>query len=280
MDDRQEVCGRLLKARGDRPESFEPVEEAFDLDAQPIQLRVLTATVVLAAGVHRDDRLHLSRSDRVHDAVRVVACIRDEGLSSRVLDQMLRFRRVVPLACGEGDLDWLAARRRDSVDFRRKASSRTAQTIASDPPFPPAASWCARTTVASMSEPTSSTSALIWSSLKIRSQTPRAAHRAKRLYTVFQGPYLGGMSRHGAPVFTRHNTALMKFRSPSLPGGPGRVGIWGSTNGHCTSVSSCRCTASVDQLFDRSATMISTTSPEPNFRPRRTGADLKIRDTP
>jgi hypothetical protein len=46
----------------------------------------------------------------------------------------------------------------EDVEFGRKTSSRTAQSIALDPPLPPEASWCARTTVPSMMEPTSSSS--------------------------------------------------------------------------------------------------------------------------
>jgi hypothetical protein len=156
-----------------------------------------------------------------------------------VLDQVLRFRRVVLLAGREDDVKRLPFAGGDRVELGRKTSSRAAQSIASDPPFPPAASWCARTTVPSMSEPTSSSTR---SALKTFSQTPRLAHRAKRLYVVFHGPYRSGMSRQGAPVLSRHITALTKGRSPRCDRGPGWTGSRSFTRTHWASLSSCRCT--------------------------------------
>jgi hypothetical protein len=156
-----------------------------------------------------------------------------------VLDQVLRFCRVVLLAGREDDVKRLPFGGCNRVELGRKTSSRAAQSIASDPPFPPAASWCARTTVPSMSEPTSSS---IRNALKTSSQTPRLAHRAKRLYVVFHGPYRSGMSRQGAPVLSPHITALTKGRSPRWDRGPGWTGRRSFTWAHWASLSSCRCT--------------------------------------
>jgi hypothetical protein len=156
-----------------------------------------------------------------------------------MLDQVFRFRRVVLLARREDDVEWLTLTGGDGVELGRKTSSRAAQSIASDPPFPPAASWCARTTVPSMSEPTSSS---MRSALKTFSQTPLLAHRAKRLYVVFHGPYRSGISRQGAPVLSRHITALTNGRSPRWDRGPGWTGSRSFTRAHCASLSSCRCT--------------------------------------
>jgi hypothetical protein len=113
-----------------------------------------------------------------------------------VLDQMFRFGRVVLLARREDDVKRFAFACRDRMDLGGKTSSRTAQMIASDPPFPPAASWCARTTVPSMREPTSSS---IRSALNTCSHTPRLAHRANRLYVVFQLPYIAPGCHARAP---------------------------------------------------------------------------------
>jgi hypothetical protein len=156
-----------------------------------------------------------------------------------VADQSLCFGRVVVLAGREDNVQGLAFGRRDGVDFGRKASSRAAQSIASDPPFPPAASWCARITVPSINEPTSSSTRRV---SKTRSQTPRLAHRAKRLYVVFQLPYRSGMSRQGAPVLSLHMTAFRKARSPRRDRGPGWIGSRSFTIAHWASLSSCRCT--------------------------------------
>lgn len=170
-------------------------------------------------------------------------------------------------------------RRRDRVDLGRNASSRTAQMIASGPPFPPAAPWCARTMVASRREPVSSTS--MASALKTRSQDPRLAQRENRFYTVFQGPKRSGESRHGTPVLTRQMTALTKSGSPRLERGPGRRGRSASMRFHSASVSSYRCTVSVDHIEQRP---VQTRSGIPNSSPDsgalRGPLDLAIRDTP
>lgn len=239
MNGCQEVGGRLLVAAGDGAKAFDVMEEALDFSAKPIEGARFAATVVLSRGIHRDDGLHAPLPDRADDSVGVVSGVGDESLAGRMLDQVLRFRRVVLLAGREDDVKRLPLTGGDGVELGRKTSSRAAQSIASDPPFPPAASWCARTTVPSMSEPTSSS---MRSALKTCSQTPRLAHRAKRLYVVFQGPYRSGISRQGAPVFSRHITALMKGRSPRWERGPGWTGSRSLIFAHWASLSSCRCT--------------------------------------
>lgn len=239
MDGRQEVGRCLLVATGDGAKAFDVMEEALDVAAESVEAARLAPPVVLSHGIHRDDCLHASLADRFDDSVRVVPRVCDQSLAGCVCDQVFRFRDVVLLARREDDVKGFSFGRRDRVNLGGKTSSRTAQMIASDPPFPPAASWCARTTVPSMSEPTSSS---MHNSLKARSHTPRLAQRANRLYVVFQGPYRSGMSRQGAPVFSRHKTALTNARSPTRDRGPGCTGRRSLTFSHWSSLSSCRCT--------------------------------------
>lgn len=278
VNDGEEVARGLFIAAGDCPEAFDVMEEALDIAAKAVEVTILASPIVLAAGIHRDDGLHAPSSYGVDDPVGVVARICDERFAGRMLDERFSLDGIVLLAGGQDDVERLALRVRERVDLGRKASSRTAQSIASDPPFPPAASWCARTTEPSMSAPSSSTSS--WSALNIRSHTPRFDQRSKRLYMDFQLPYRSGISRHGAPVFSRHMTALTKLRSPRNERGPRRTGMNLSTSFHCSSVSSCRCTGSVDQILDRGATSISEINPKPNSWPPAPRADQKIRDTP
>lgn len=279
MDDGKEVGGRLLITGGDCSKAFEAMKEALDSIANPIE-PLVGAALNRTRRVRGNDRLHSHRPGSLADFGRVVARIGDASFAVCVGKKVRSFGDLVGLPWSQRDVERLGflGGGRDCVDFGRKTSSRTAQSIASDPPFPPAASWCARTMVPSRREPTSSTST--WSSLNNRSHLPRAAQRANRLYTVFQGPYRSGISRQGAPVFTRQTTALMNSRSPRLVGGPGRRPSSGRICCHWASVSSCRCTASVDQLFACRATWISTINREPNFRSSALRADPKIRDTP
>ena len=178
MDGGEETRRRLVVAGGNGAKALERVEAALDPVPERVELPVEPG-LHLVRWVRGDDGLHASREDRGADLRGAVARVGDAGFAAGVLDQLGGLQRFVPVPLGERDVEGLAVRRGDRVDLGRNASSRTAQMISSDPPFPPAASWCARTIVASRSEPVSSTS--MASSLKSRSQTPRFAHREKRL---------------------------------------------------------------------------------------------------
>ena len=140
MDGSEEVGAGLLEACGDGPEALEPMKEAFDLTPKSVEGLVRPTAVELAGGVHGNDWLHSALFGRVDDVVGVVAGISHQCFAGGVLNEVLGFRRVVLLPGRQGDFERLSLGGRDRVNFRRKASSRTAQTIASDPPFPPAAS--------------------------------------------------------------------------------------------------------------------------------------------
>jgi len=73
---------------------------------------------------------------------------------------------------------------------------------------------------------------------------PARCQRRNRPYTVCQGPYAGGTSRHGVPVRTRHRMPSMSWRLDHRGGRPVRgpigLGSNGSSNAHCVSVRSAR----------------------------------------
>jgi hypothetical protein len=269
-------CGFVI-ASCDGTEAFERMEPAFNLVAQAVELAVQAPSPRMQ-GVLRDDGLHTASSDGVVDGLPRVARVGDAGPAPGMLHQFFGLGGLVPMSLGQRDVDRLAFRRGDRVDLGRKASSRTAQMIASDPPFPPAASWCARTVVASRMEPVSSTS--MASSLKSRSQIPISAQRLNRLYTVFHGPKRSGRSRQATPVLVRQMTALTKSRSPRLETGPVRTGRRASMRFHSASLSSCRCTVSVDHTRRHLANPIRNSTVQPRFRTFPGNLDLTIRDTP
>ena len=277
VDDGEEVGGGLVIASGNGTESFEGMEPAFNHVAKAIELPVQAPSPWMR-GVLGHNGLHAAGSNGFVDLLAGVARVGDGCPATSMVQELLGLRGLVAMSLGQRDVEGLPLRRGDRVNLGRKASSRAAQMIASDPPFPPAASWCARTMVASMSEPISSTS--MASALKMRSQRPRFAHRSNRLYTVFQTPNRSGKSRQGTPVLTRQMTALMKSRSPRLERGPGRGGRSASMRFHSASVSSCRCTVSVDHIRQHRANPIRISELQPRFRrPART-PDLAIGDTP
>lgn len=228
------------------------MEEALDQISLGIERAVLRP-FAKPVRVRSDDRDLLGSSNLSDDLVGIVASIGDHGLARHVFEQALGNGRFMLLPRCQLDVRRLAVCRRDRVELGRKTSCRAAQSISLDPPFPPAASWCARTTVASRSAPASSS---MRSASKIAFHRPALAQRAKRLYTVFHLPKRSGRSRQGTPVRTRQTTALMNSRSPRLDFGPRRVGIASSTSDHSASVSSCRCIPMVDQDLGHRATWI------------------------
>ena len=154
------------------------MEEAFDSIAHSVEAPIF-GPFAAPGRVGGDNRLEPPLSNSSDECVRVVAGIGDVSGTLNMLEKLLGFGRFVPVARGQRDVERPTFRRSDRVELGRKTSSRTANIISSDPPFPPEASWCARTIDASTSEPSSSTS--FCSALKIPSQTPRTAHRVKRL---------------------------------------------------------------------------------------------------
>jgi hypothetical protein len=253
------------------------MEAAFNPEAKRIEFSVDSASPRMG-GILGDDGLHAVCADGVVDALAGVARVGDGSPAPSMLQELLGLGGFVAMPLGQRDEERLPFRRRDRVNLGRKASSRTAQMIASDPPFPPAASWCARTVVASRMEPVSSTS--MASSWKSRSHTPALAQRENRLYTVFQEPKRSGRSRQATPVLVRQMTALTKSRSPRLETGPVRTGRRASMRFHSASLSSCRCTPGVDHTQRHLANPIRIHPLRPRFRNFPGFPDLAIRDTP
>ena len=127
-----------------------------------------------------DDRFHSKLLHASSDGVRVVRRVREDFLTSCVgAEDVFRDGRLVLLAWRELDVERPTLRVDEGVDLRGESTSRTTQCIALDPPFPPAASWCARTIDESMMTPSSST--LIWSALNMRAQWPKCDQRANLL---------------------------------------------------------------------------------------------------
>lgn len=134
----------------------------------------------LATRMGADDGLHLLRSNLRDNVVGVIGRIRDEGSTSSVSgDYFFGDRAVMLLARSEFDVKRATLRVDEGVDFGGEATSRTTQCIFFDPPFPPEASWCARTTEASMMQPSSSTSSC--NALSTLAQVPPCDHRLNRL---------------------------------------------------------------------------------------------------
>ena len=171
--------GTFLEARGDCAKTLDVVKEDFNAVTLAVLFAVKTWLFV-STGVRTDDGLHLLRSNLSDDFVGVVSRIRDESLSPSVSgDYFFGDRAVMLLARCEFDVKRAALGVDEGMDFGGEATSRTTQCILFDPPFPPEASWCARTTEASIMQPSSSTSSC--NALSTLAQVPPCDHRLNRL---------------------------------------------------------------------------------------------------
>jgi hypothetical protein len=154
---REVVFRGLLEASCQAAEALEVVEEHLDqvpyLVGLPVEPGLLPAN-----RVGMNDRLHPGVLHALADRVRVVARVADELFAARVVtDDRLGDCRLVLLPRCDFDVERAAFRVGEGVDLGGEPTSRTTQCIADDPPFPPAASWWARTTDASMRTASSST---------------------------------------------------------------------------------------------------------------------------
>jgi len=87
-----------------------------------------------------NDRPHVAISRLVEDAHRIVAGVPDERPTGRMVHQLLCNRRFVLLTGRYDDVERTRGRVDDGVELGRKATATTTQSVAADPPFPPAAS--------------------------------------------------------------------------------------------------------------------------------------------
>ena len=139
MDDGQVVTSCLLVAGGDAAARFERVEEDLDEIAVAVQLLVV-ATNVSPRGIGRDDVFHAAGADGATDMASIVAGVGNTGVASGLCDERRRDGGFVLLARGQLDVERTTLEIYDRVELGRKASTRASQSIASEPPFPPAAS--------------------------------------------------------------------------------------------------------------------------------------------
>src|SRR5215211_3945676 len=159
--------------------------------------------------------------------------------------QSLEGGRLVPLTRRQHQRQRLAAALCAEMDLRREAAPAAPQRFRFRvPPFAPAACWCARITVPSTKCTVQSScpaaSAWRWTAAKIWSQTPALVQRRKRVYTLGQGPYRSGRSRHGTPVVSFQRIPFTTSRS-SLRGAPAfSGGNSGWSRSHSASLTSCR----------------------------------------
>jgi hypothetical protein len=173
------VYGAFLEASGDCAKALDVVKEDFNAVTLAVLFAIKTWPF-LSTGMGADDGLHLLRSNLRDDFVGVVGRVRDEGLTPSVSrDYFFGDRAVMLLTRCEFEVKRAPFGVDEGMDFSGEATSRATQCILFDPPFPPEASWCARTTEASIMQPSSSTSSC--NALSTLAQVPPCDHRLNRL---------------------------------------------------------------------------------------------------
>ncbi len=115
------------------------MKEALDEVSSSIQLSI-EASLLFPFGPGVNDGLHSPVLNGVNDAFGVIASVADKGATPCMRDQFFGGNGLVPLALCECDVNGASFGIDDGMELGRKASSRTAQSISLDPPFPPDAS--------------------------------------------------------------------------------------------------------------------------------------------
>jgi hypothetical protein len=179
LNNGQVVYGAFLEASGDCAKALDVVKEDFNAVTLAVLFAVKTWPF-LSTGMGADDGLHLLRSNLSDDFVAIIGRVRNKSLALSVNGHyFFGDRAVMLLARCEFDVERAALGIDEGMDFGGEATSRTTQCILFDPPFPPEASWCARTTVASMMQPSSSTSNC--NAFSTLAHIPPCDHRLNRL---------------------------------------------------------------------------------------------------
>jgi len=139
VDQREIVARGLVVAGRDGAKPLQVVKEDLDEIALAIEL-ANEAMFDFSLGLRVDDGLHAARADGSDELVRVVTGVADESFPTSVEEQLLGGDHLMALPRRERDVDRAAFGVDDGVEFGRKTSSRAAQSVSFDPPFPPDAS--------------------------------------------------------------------------------------------------------------------------------------------
>src|SRR5215831_633021 len=260
----QAEVGRLelLVPGGDPAELLGLAEQPLHTVSLPVAFRVPGPAVGVSVGLQRDIRVHVP-VDAVAPEIVPVECLVPDQLVDhrdavqRPVEHRYQQRGVARLARHNVHGQRRVLIRRGQHHLGAQPAATAAEGLGlGRPPGPdlfffrraPAACWCARTMVESISTRRNSPNAgsAVMASNSRRS-APDAAQRRKRLYTASQRPNSDGKSRQGTPVRARYKSASKKSRSGSPGGWPPlcRLACWtnGSIPAQSSSVSMYRMTA-------------------------------------
>ena len=178
MDEGEVSPGEFFEACEDSSVVLEIAEHDLDFVALFVESPV-GFTLDRSHGMGRDDGFGLFGPDGLEDGIAVIGAIGEHSRGLDPFDQAKRFGRIARLASGQAETERIAEGVRDSMDLAGKATTRAAKSLVSLLFFAPAAQACARTTVLSSINHSTSASSLNPSSKACH--TPFSCQRAKRL---------------------------------------------------------------------------------------------------
>jgi hypothetical protein len=195
----------------------------------------IESTRYLAILARGDYRAGTGLRDDVDQRCGVVGLVGNHGLCRHAREDALGLRHIVGLTRRQCPTGQTAQTFDQRMNLGAQSAPRAPERLIAVFFAAPAACWWARTMVESRK--TSSKSASLASSSNTRCHTPLSDQRAKRLYTLFQGPKALGRSRQGEPVRAIHKTASTNRRlsAPVRPGSLTLPGSSASIRFHCSS---------------------------------------------
>ena len=167
----------FVVSRGDAPELFQLVKEAFDEVALFVESLVVGERRA-AIEFGRDDRLSLACKDSFAQVIGVITLVGDDRFGRKTLDQGVRLGNIVALAWPEQQADGIAESVGRDVDLRAQPTAGAVKALGIRPPLAiraPAACWWARTIVELIIS--HSRSASVVSASRNLSNAPRSIQR-------------------------------------------------------------------------------------------------------
>src|SRR5215208_3528922 len=139
----------LVISGGDPTKMLDFADEA--LDEMPLFVEVsIIGNGVRPTGVGRDHSRHVELRDMRAKRVGVEGLVAQNVLRRQPCDQRLGHGRFVHLAAGVEQPQHISESINCDMDLRAQAPTRPPNRLFLNPPFPPAACWCARMIVPSM----------------------------------------------------------------------------------------------------------------------------------
>jgi hypothetical protein len=254
QDEAEKACGCMVVACCNTSAVLEAVDEPLDTVAHGVD-RVVDGMLDQPVAFGWDFRSAAASAHIVADRIAVIATIAEQNVGIAVAfgHQVGIGGAVVGLAGRQNHADGQALAVGAKVDFGREATARAAKTLVLNPPFAPAAQWCARTMVLSIICKASASPPPSASACNSTSQMPLSVQRRNCRQTEFQLPSSLGRSRQGAPVRAIQNTAssTRRWSRGGRPPEQPRLATNGRKNFHSSSLSKPRITADLppeDQL--------------------------------